>query len=100
MARVRKQAPNPGPYTDEWDSRVMCGWSDCDRPGSMLFYLVECFSGLQTTRRDHSELPDRPRCPECRKTLFCCEQHADFARRSHVPGQYGKLPAGVNARYL
>ena len=100
MARVRKQAPNPGPYADEWDSRVRCGWHDCENPGSTLHYVIECFSGVAAVRQDHPELPRTMRCPDCTKVAFCCEQHASYYRRSHIPGQWGKLPAGVNARYL
>ena len=98
--RVRKQAPNPGAYTDEWDSRVRCGWADCDAPGSMLHYLIECFSGRREARLTHPELPRRIECPDCTKVLFCSEQHRDFYQRSHLPGQYGRSSAGVNGRYL
>jgi hypothetical protein len=96
--RVRQQVPNPGWYIDEWDSRVRCAWSDCGNPGSSLHYLIECFAAPHM--RDHGELPQRMGCAECRKSLFCCAQHRDFQARSHLPGQYGKLPAGQNARYL
>lgn len=98
--RIRKQIPNAGPYSDEWDSRARCGWADCDNPGSMLHFVIECFSGSKEVRRDHPELPRTMRCSECTKLAFCCEQHADWYRRSHLPGQYGKSSAGVNARYL
>jgi hypothetical protein len=39
-------------------------------------------------------------CPHCTKKVFCCAQHRDYEARSMVPGQYGRLRAGTNARYL
>ena len=98
--RIRRQAPNPGPYADEWDSRARCGWELCENPGSTLFYVIECFSGVKAVRRDHPERPKTMRCPDCTKTLFCCAQHADWYEHSHIPGQYGKSSPGVNARYF
>jgi hypothetical protein len=100
VPRILKQVANPGAYFDEWDSRVRCGWSDCENPGSSLHYLIECFSGRRADRASHSERPARLECRECRKKLFCCAQHRDYEARSHVPGQYGRLRAGTNARYL
>lgn len=92
------QAPNPFGYADEWDSRVRCAWSTCENPGSGLHYSIECFANPAVSR--HSELPRRIQCAECRKNLFCCEQHRDYYVRSHLPGQFGRLPAGTNARFL
>lgn len=100
MTRILKQIPNAGAYADEWDSRVRCAWSTCENPGSMLHYVIECFSGVKAVRRDHPELPRTMRCPDCTKVAFCCEQHADYYRRSHLPGQYGRLAAGTNPRFL
>lgn len=99
MTRIRKQVANPGAYDDDWDSRVRCGWIDCENPGSSLHRLVECFAAPHM-RRDHAELPARPRCSECRISLFCCAQHQEYQAHSHEPGRYGRLPAGVNGRYL
>lgn len=93
-----RQVPNPGAYADEWDSRVRCAWADCENPGSTLFYLVECFSGRKP--RTHPEMPREMECADCTKSVFCCEQHRSYQARSHLPGQYGRLAAGVNGRFL
>lgn len=99
MTRVLHQAPNPGAYTDEWDSRVRCGWADCDNPGSTLHYLIECYrnSGI----RSHSDRPRALECTDCRKVLFCSAQHEDFyqQRRRHA-GTVGHLAPGTNPRFF
>jgi hypothetical protein len=96
--RVRQQIPNPWGADDDWDDRVRCGWSDCENPGSGLHAGVECFAARGIRR--HSELPRRPECAECRRIAFCSAQHMDMYFRSHRPGQFGRLSAGVNGRYL
>lgn len=100
MARIMRQVPNTERYSDEWDSRVRCGWADCENPGSSLHYLIECFAGSRARRATHSQRPRTMECPECRKKIFCCAQHRDYEARSMVPGQYGRLGAGTNARFL
>jgi hypothetical protein len=100
MPRIMHQVANPGAYFDEWDSRVRCAWADCENPGSSLHYLIECFAGSRATRATHSQRPDAMECPDCTKKVFCCAQHRDYEARSAVPGEYGRLPAGSNARFL
>lgn len=96
--RVRKQIPVPELYGDAEQERIWCAWSDCDNPASGLFTITECFAAAGV--RSHPELPRRPECSECRRVAFCCTQHAAYYVRSHRPGLYGRLPAGVNGRYL
>lgn len=97
--RVRQQAPNRGAYEDEWDSRVRCAWSDCDNPGSGLHYRIECFRSRALS--DHSQTPRRMTCPDCRKSLFCSEQHASFWDMDMARGGLvGNLAPGLNGRYL
>ena len=96
--RVRKQIPVPEFYGDPDAERIWCGWADCDNPGSGLVTIVECYAAPGV--RNHPELPRRPECSECRRVAFCCAQHRDYYVRSHRPGQYGRLSAGVNARFL
>lgn len=96
--RVRRQAPNPGAYEDEWDSRVRCGWADCENPGSALIYSIECYRAAGI--RGHSERPNRMECTDCRKVLFCSAQHADMYEIDRRTGTVGHLTPGVNARFL
>jgi hypothetical protein len=99
LTRVLKQIPVP--EFDGWGrdiDRIQCAWSDCDNPASTLHTGVECFAA--PGRRNHPELPARPECSECRRVGFCSAQCMDYYFRSHRPGQYGKLSAGVNPRYF
>jgi hypothetical protein len=99
MTRIRHQIPIPeldgtGRDTD----RIQCGWYDCDNPASGLHTITECHANPGV--RNHPELPARPQCAECRRVAFCSVQCGSYYVRSHRPGQFGKLPAGVNPRYF
>lgn len=96
--RIRHQIPVPEMYGDPDQERIWCAWADCENPASGLLTIVECFANPRIS--NHPELPRRPQCSECRRVGFCSAQHQDFYVRSHRPGQYGKLSAGVNGRYL
>jgi len=90
--RVRKQLPVPEAYGDpDWE-RIWCNWETCDNPASGLFWRLECIAAIRHGRDQ--------RCWGCRKRTFCSAQHLDYDSRSHIPGLYGKLSAGVNGRYL
>lgn len=92
--RVRKQLPiADGP--DEWNSRIRCNWDDCGLPGSNLHRVVICHAAGPLRHANPRDL-----CQFCEVKTFCTAQHADMHRRSHVPGQYGRLSAGVNGLYL
>lgn len=90
------------------NARIWCHWADCDNPASSLHKMVECSAapGVRAGNAPppgwwngrHTELPDRPMCSECRIHTFCSEQCLAYQQRSHRPGQYGKLPPGVNPR--
>lgn len=95
--RVRHQIPVPGDHAPG-DDRIWCAWADCDNPASGLHTAVECFAAPHL--RNHPEMPRHPECAECRRVAFCCTQHMSYYVRSHRPGQYGRLAAGVNGRYL
>lgn len=98
MTRVRSQVPNPGAYADEWDSRVRCGWADCDNPGSALHYTIECYRAPAI--RGHAERPRQLSCPDCRKVVFCCAQHEDYYQmRRRYSGAVGHLAPGTNPRF-
>jgi hypothetical protein len=98
MTRVRSQVPNPGAYYDEWDSRVRCGWADCDHPGSSLIYTIECYRARGI--RGHSERPSRLECADCRKIVFCSGQHADMYEIDRRRGTVGNLAPGTNPRFF
>lgn len=99
MTRVRNQVPNPGVYDDEWDSRVRCGWADCQNPGSTLHYTIECYRARGI--RNHAERPSRLECADCRKVIFCSAQHEDFyQQRRRYNGEVGHLAAGTNPRFF
>jgi len=90
--RIRKQLPIPD-GDDEWNSRIRCNWDPCENPSSNLQRVVIC----------HAAAPFRHNggiCQFCEIKTFCREQHKDFWARSHLPGQYGRLSAGVNGVYL
>lgn len=103
---VVDQERTPGGDND----KIWCHWADCDNPGSGLWYIVECSAaaGVRAgnVRADgwwngpHGEFPDRRMCSQCRVLAFCSEQCRGYYSRSHLPGQYGRLPAGVNRRHL
>jgi hypothetical protein len=95
VTRIRKQLPVPECSGDEWYDRIRCAWADCEHPGSGLITRVICNAAgvLRHRARDG-------KCYYCETRAYCCAQHRDYDARSHRPGEYGKLSAGVNARYL
>lgn len=99
MTRVLHQIANPGAYSDDWDSRVRCGWADCDNPGSSLIYTIECYGTPGLT--GHSQRPRRMQCAECRKIAFCSGQHQDMYEIDYRRGAtVGNLAAGTNPRFF
>lgn len=94
MTRVRKQLPVPSVAGDPWYERIRCNWDECENPGSGLQKVKVCFAA-RPFRHHRSQT-----CPHCTHYAFCSAQHLDFWTRSHIPGEYGKLSAGVNGRYL
>jgi hypothetical protein len=90
--RIRRQLPVPELYGDpDWE-RIWCNWDDCENPASSLFKVKVCHAAARHSRHQT--------CSMCETKPFCCAQHLDFWTRSHLPGQYGKLSAGVNAVFL
>lgn len=99
VTRVRHQIPIPGADGALPDNdRIWCSWYDCENPGSGLHTIVICDANPGVSR--HPELPRYPMCSHCRRYAFCSEQCSAYYQRSHRPGQFGKLPAGVNPRFF
>lgn len=97
--RVRHQVVNPNAYSDEWDSRIRCGWADCENPGSSLIFTIEC--GANPAVSGHSSRPARMQCQHCRKIIFCCSQHGDYYEIDfRRQGTVGNLAAGTNPRFF
>ena len=92
MTRIRKQLPIPDGQ-DAWNERVRCNWEDCENPSSNLQRVVICHAASPYRHRDGI-------CQFCEIKTFCRAQHKDFWARSHLPGQFGRLSAGVNGTYL
>ena len=67
--------------------RILCSWLDCDNYGYQQYQFVvnEAKPGFAKKL--------------CRYA-FCSEQCMTYFRRSHIPGQYGMLPAGMRSRYM
>lgn len=67
--------------------RIWCAWADCDRYGYALFQFVvnEAKPGFA-----------RKLC----RYVFCSEQCMEYFKRSHIPGEYGKLPPHLRSRYM
>ena len=108
MTRILHQIPVRDEEAGPDNERIWCHWADCDNPSNAMHYLVECGAapGVRAGNKrapgwwsgPHPELPDRQMCSECRIITFCSEQCSAYYQRSHRPGLYGKLPAGVNPR--
>jgi hypothetical protein len=66
--------------------RIWCAWEDCDRYG---------FANHQVVINEAK--PGWPK--KLARYVFCSEAHRAFFARSHIPGEYGRLPAGIRGRY-
>jgi hypothetical protein len=96
MSSVRKQLPVPECDGDDWYDRIRCGWAECENPGSALITWTKC-NAAGVLRHDRHP---RDKCSLCETRAYCCAQHRDYDARSHRPGEYGRLSAGVNPRYF
>lgn len=67
--------------------RIWCAWSDCDNHAYSIYQFVvnEAKPGFAKKL--------------CRYA-FCSEQCMYYFKRSHIPGEYGKLPGHLRSRYL
>lgn len=67
--------------------KIWCAWADCDK------YGYECFQFVVNEAK-----PGFP--VKLARYVFCSEQCMAYFKRSHIPGEYGKLPAHLRSRYL
>jgi hypothetical protein len=67
--------------------RILCAWADCDRYGYELYQI-----------RINEAKPGFP--VKLARYVFCSEQCMAYFARSHVPGEYGRLPGHLRSRYL
>ena len=67
--------------------RIWCAWADCDNHAHSNHQLVI-----------NEAKPGFP--PQICRYAFCSDNCRTYFARSHIPGQYGKLPAGHRSRYM
>ena len=67
--------------------RIWCAWADCDNKAYSIYQFVVNEA--------------KPQFPvKLARYAFCSEQCMEYFKRSHIPGQYGKLPAHLRSRYM
>jgi hypothetical protein len=67
--------------------RLWCAWADCDRYGYACHQIVI-----------NEAKPGFPR--KLARYVFCSDTCRTFFARSHIPGEYGRLPSGQQGRYF
>lgn len=67
--------------------RIWCAWADCDNHAYSTYQFVV-----------NEAKPGYAR--KLARYAFCSEQCRRYFMRSHIPGEYGRLPAGMRGRYL
>jgi len=67
--------------------RIWCNWADCDNHAYSIYQFIvnEAKPGFAA---------------KLARYAFCSEQCMNYFKRSHIPGEYGKLPAGQRSRYM
>lgn len=85
MTRVRHQIPVPESYGDEWYERIRCAFGDCENPASSLHTRVICNASAKHRMSSFSDM-----CYFCERRAYCCAEHLDYDRHSHIPGAYGR----------
>jgi hypothetical protein len=76
---VREQNEHEG-------ERIWCAWLDCDEYGVLAHQTVinEAKPGFPV---------------KLARYVFCSAQCKAYFDRSHIPGQFGKLPPGMRSRF-
>ena len=67
--------------------RIWCAWFECDKYGFLCYQTVinEAKPGFPV---------------KLARYVFCSENCKRYFDRSHLPGEYGKLPNGIRSRYM
>jgi hypothetical protein len=68
-------------------TRILCAWADCDNTGYDCHKIT-----LNDAKPGFA--------PKYINYVFCSENCRSYFARSHVPGEYGKLGAGLRSRYM
>lgn len=61
--------------------RILCAWDECSNYGYIQFQFVVNEAKPGFARK-------------LARYVFCCENHLKYFKRSHIPGEYGKLSRG------
>ena len=72
---------------DQEGQRILCAWADCDNNGHANHQIVI-----------NEAKPGFP--AKLIRYCFCSDNCRAYFARSHIPGQYGRLPGGVRSRYM
>ena len=80
MVIIREQNEHEG-------ERIWCAWEDCDQ------YGFECYQIVINEAK-----PGFPR--KLARYVFCSEQCKGYFSRSHIPGEWGRLPSHLRSRYM
>lgn len=67
--------------------KILCGWSDCDNDGLMLFHLASNAARPGYGRR-------------LERYVFCSERHRQYFLHQMHRGLAGQLPTGERGRIL
>ena len=68
--------------------RIWCAWSDCDQYAYSIYQFIT-----------NEAKPGFPR--KLARYAFCSDQCLSYFKRSHIPGEYGKLAgSGLRSRFL
>lgn len=68
-------------------TRILCAWADCDQVGHV---------NNQTVINDA-----KPGFPvKLMRYVFCSANCKAYWDRSHIPGEYGRLPGHLRSRFL
>jgi hypothetical protein len=67
--------------------KINCAWYDCENLGYMNHRTVI-----------NEGKPGFP--PQYKNYVFCSENCKYYFDRSHIPGEYGRLPNGIRSRWM
>lgn len=74
-------------HNEHQGERIVCAWADCDKFGYLNHQTII-----------NEAKPGFP--AKLARYVFCSDNCKRYFDRSHIPGQYGVLPAGVRSRFM